>query len=206
MKHPRSETVEKTRRADGGVVGGIKRQSGQSGSLGNMRHRRGLKANNSAGDRVHYCNDERQTSAGLPARESVHFLPPDFIKRRFAGLKPGRPLLRRERGERAVGVQGRRGARVAASVHSNLQVGSNARANATHLWRFLPVPCVCSRAPRSSCSGLPLPSPCWSKMKDICSSDEGSGARDAPYRLRHVALGLALISVKRFLFFFFFEF
>lgn len=51
-----------------------------------MSHRHRLKVNYSAGDQGHYCNDERRMSAGLPVRESVHFLPPDFIKRRFTGL------------------------------------------------------------------------------------------------------------------------
>lgn len=66
--------------------GGSDRQTTQSRFFNNMCHRHGFKVNYSVGDRSHYYNDERQTSAGLSARERMHFLPPDFIKRRFTGL------------------------------------------------------------------------------------------------------------------------
>lgn len=62
------------------------RQTARCRFLSNMCHPHGLKVNYSVGDQTHYCNDERQASADLSARESMHFLPPDFIKRRFTGL------------------------------------------------------------------------------------------------------------------------
>ncbi len=62
--------------------------------------RLGLKVNCSVGDWVHYCNDERQMSAGSSTRESVHFLPPDLIKRRFTGLSREDHCWERNRGER----------------------------------------------------------------------------------------------------------
>lgn len=62
------------------------RQTSQSIFHSKMSHRHRLKVNYSVGDQGHYCNDERQMSAGLLVRESVHFLPLDFIKRRFTGL------------------------------------------------------------------------------------------------------------------------
>lgn len=75
------------------MVGGVRRkkmvgvrQTAQSIYHSKISHRHRLKVNYSVGDQGHYCNDERQMSAGLPVGESVHFLPPDFIKRRFTGL------------------------------------------------------------------------------------------------------------------------
>lgn len=43
---------------------------------------------------------------------------------------------------------------------------------------------------------LSHPSPCWSKMKDVGSSDESCGVQDIPYRLHHIALGLAVIKCQ----------
>lgn len=90
------------------------RQTTQSRFFSNMHHRRGLKVNYSVGDQSHYCNDERQTSAGLSARESVHFLPPRFIKRRFIRLRLEDHCCQE------VGGKGRCSACVAAHVHANL--------------------------------------------------------------------------------------
>lgn len=63
-----------------------KAQTIQSSSASiSVNHPHGLKYC-SVGDCSHYSNDERQMRAALSVRESVHFLPPDFIKRRFSGL------------------------------------------------------------------------------------------------------------------------
>lgn len=56
--------------------------------ISTRHHQYRLKENYSAGDQRCHLDDERQTSSDLSVRGSVHFLPPDFIKRRFMRLSP----------------------------------------------------------------------------------------------------------------------
>ena len=80
-------------------------QTTQSSFLSNMRHRHGLKVNYSAGEQAHYCNDERQTSAGLPARGRVCTF---YLRTSLKGDSPGlawKTTAGKGAGERAMGVQ-----------------------------------------------------------------------------------------------------
>lgn len=175
----------------------IDNQTTRSRVFSNMHHRCGLKVDYSAGGQSHYCNDERQMSAALSARESVHFLPPDFIKRRFTRLSLKHRCCQEGWGggvKRAMGLQGLCSACevwqcrslkmcVHMSAHTCMEVGCGCVCCVSVHTLLAPVALV---AECLSCSGLSLTSPCWSKMRDE--------SWDILYLLALVALGLALIT------------
>lgn len=90
----------------GAVVGKKSdRQATRSTFFSDMRHRHGLKVNCSAGDRAITVMMKGCVSAGLSARESVHFYLSASLKGDSAGLA-WKTTASRGLGERAMRVQG----------------------------------------------------------------------------------------------------
>lgn len=125
--------------------------------------------------------------AALSVRESVHFLPPDFIKRRFSGLSL------EDHCNRGAG-KGQQECFVSAAASICVRLVSHAHTISAclrssvctqpsvflDLWNCLP------------CSSLCL----LLLMKYIFSFAESCGVQDSRYHLHHLDLGLALIGVN----------
>lgn len=116
----------------------------------------------------------------LLVRESVHFLPPDFIKRRFSGLSLEDHCCTGTRGKANRSAP-------ALPPHQYLYAQCY-----THTVSTYPHGPACAVWNCLSCSGLfPL-----LLMKDIFSFGESRGVQDSPYHLHHSDPGLALIGVN----------
>lgn len=138
----------------------------------NMCHRQGFKVNRSVGDQSHYCDDERHSSSVLSGRVCTFYL-----QTSLKGDSLGLAWKTTSRvGVKGVGSTGTLQC-ICAGVHVGFSVYTHTTAHAYKILcacvvclftRFLPVlwrNCL-------ACSGLAHASPYWSKMKDICSSDE----------------------------------
>ena len=184
------------------VLAGNKKKSDRQTTriFSNMHHRHGLKVNYSVGGRGHYCSDERQTSKGLSARESVHFLPPDFIKRRFTGLSVEHHCCQGVGGEgwwgcrdsaahvwtpicKTVSMQGLEGVHARASANACVVFCACCVSVHTPLAQTQVAECLFKQWP------LPTPHLTGQRWKTRVSLMRADGAWDIPYRLGLVALG-----------------
>jgi len=111
------------------------------------------------------------------ATEGMCTLPQDFIKRRFGGLSLEDHC---EQGSRWKGDGGQ------GLCNGCMGICMLGLVRVCVLRFFLRLQNSLSRG------GLWLLLRCWSKMKDMCSSGEGRGAWDIPYRLLHVAFGICI--------------